>query len=386
MGAGGRARHSWPMVLMLAACVPSTSESGARQVVNEPPVSETIVRAVELLRLGSRDGAGPEVFGRVSFVVADGLGRLYVGDGMAQEIRVFDDGGRFLRSFGQAGEGPGEFLDMLGLAFDATGTAWVWDGRQQRLTAFDTAGTFVRSVQRPWRSTLSPWPGLFADDGSLFDVMVDHRGLTPGQGVTRRFESAVRGYRFDSQLQLRDSLPALVALRTAFAGNHVVPFEGGVVWAFEADGASWFTHGPRYRIARTNAQGDTVLVFTVDVPEVPVTEAEVDSALSAYRLPRGVSAMDEALIPGAKPAIVRLVRLEGGWVGAFPELGPATGRYMDVFTPEGVLRARVDLGSAVALRGPAPYGKDGRLFGVVRDEMDVQYVVAFDLGIPEMRE
>ncbi len=339
---------------------------------------------MEVLRLGSRGGSGPELFGNVSFVVADSRNRLFVADGMAQEVRVFDEAGRFLRSFGQKGEGPGEFLDMKGLTFDAVGMAWVWDWRQQRLTVFDTSGVFVRSVQRPWSSTLSPWPGLWAHDGSLLDVKVDYRGLNPGQRVTRRFDSEVRAYWFDSQLQLRDSLPALVTQRTAFAGNHVVPFESAVVWAFEPDGSSWSSHGPEYRIMRMDAQGDTALVFSVDVPEVPVTAAERDSALAAYPALRGVSPMDPGLIPRAKPAVVRLVRLAPGWVGAFPELGAVTGRYMDVFSPEGELRARVDLGAKVILRGASPYGRDGYLFGVTRDEVDVQYVVVLDLGLPAL--
>ena len=42
------------------------------------------------LRIGAAEGRGPSVFGNVRDLLVDGGGTIYVLDGQAQEVRVFD--------------------------------------------------------------------------------------------------------------------------------------------------------------------------------------------------------------------------------------------------------------------------------------------------------
>lgn len=65
-------------------------------------------RLVEELRIGSMDGEGPELFGNIIGLEVDPLGRIYVADSQAREIRVFDARGHHVRTFGGRGEEPGE--------------------------------------------------------------------------------------------------------------------------------------------------------------------------------------------------------------------------------------------------------------------------------------
>jgi len=358
-----------------------SAESG---VVRSSLTDESVRPATEILRLGRMEGDGPDLFGKVRFIVAD-LGRVFVGDEIAQEVRVFDSDGGFVRTIGQEGEGPGEFQGISGLAFDPEGRAWIWDQLQQRFSVFDTSGTFVRSVPRRWPTFAIPWPGVFSADGSLLDIRADLNGLDPEKRVTRTFQHGGRVIRLDTLMTPMDSLPTVSVQRTAFAGNIIVPFEGGVVSAVEADGSMWFTHGPMYRIMRRDAKGDTTLTFVLDVPPAPVTTQERDSALASIRLPPSFPAMELDLIPKAKPAIIRLVKLGANWVGAFPELGSDTGRFMDVFSPDGHHRGRIDLGTRLVLLRGATYAIRGKLYGVTTDDFDVPFVVVFDLGIPPLK-
>lgn len=51
-------------------------------------------RVIEELRIGTADGTGPDLFGQVTALEMDPAGRIYVLEGQAQELRVFDRDGR----------------------------------------------------------------------------------------------------------------------------------------------------------------------------------------------------------------------------------------------------------------------------------------------------
>lgn len=86
-----------------------------RVVVSNPPPADSPtedrleipeLQLVEELRIGVAEGSGPESFGRIAGLETDPEGRIYVADGLAYEIRVFDRTGRHLLSFGGKGRGP----------------------------------------------------------------------------------------------------------------------------------------------------------------------------------------------------------------------------------------------------------------------------------------
>ncbi len=100
-------------------------------------------RVVEGLRIGTALGEGPESFGSVGSVVVTEAGSLWIVDRLANEIRVFDADGGFVRTVGRSGEGPGEF-GSIGQAYMApNGEIWVEDPRLGRFEIFDTTGTRI---------------------------------------------------------------------------------------------------------------------------------------------------------------------------------------------------------------------------------------------------
>ena len=68
-------------------------------------VRNDFISAQTTLRLGS-DEEGPRMFGYISHADIGPDGNLVVLAGQAQEIRIFDPGGRFVESFGGLGDGP----------------------------------------------------------------------------------------------------------------------------------------------------------------------------------------------------------------------------------------------------------------------------------------
>ena len=64
---------------------------------------------VELVIGSVLDGDPAYLFESVRALARDAEGRIYVADSGSRTVRVFDDGGTHVYSFGGRGEGPGEF-------------------------------------------------------------------------------------------------------------------------------------------------------------------------------------------------------------------------------------------------------------------------------------
>jgi hypothetical protein len=107
-------------------------------------LEERVVEATEEFRIGLADGDPRYLFGTIHGIAVDGESRIWVADGLAGAIKVFDREGEHLFEFGQVGDGPGDFSNPCCLAFDPDGRLWVWsDGdlaRQLRYDVFDVSG------------------------------------------------------------------------------------------------------------------------------------------------------------------------------------------------------------------------------------------------------
>lgn len=70
-------------------------------------------------------------------------GRIYVSDTAAHDIKVFDDGGRLVKTIGRRGEGEGEFNYPTHLAF-ARGDLYVADSLNSRIQVLGAEGDEVK--------------------------------------------------------------------------------------------------------------------------------------------------------------------------------------------------------------------------------------------------
>ena len=140
-------------------------------------------------------GCGVEDVYWASDLACDSTGNVYVADGWLNRISVFDEDGRFLRSWGQQGSGEGQLLGPCGLQFDARDILHVVDGRNHRVQKFTRDGEYDGG----WGSHGngpgqfdSPW-GLTID-GEGFVYVADHRNdrvqkLTPDGEAVQQFGS-----------------------------------------------------------------------------------------------------------------------------------------------------------------------------------------------------
>jgi hypothetical protein len=333
---------------------------------------QTAWRAVEDLRLGTAEGTGPDVFAAPAALEVDALGRLYVLDVQAGQVRVFGADGRHVRSFGGQGAGPGEFAQPMGMALAPDGALWIVDPGNARFSVFDTTGTLRTTVRRASGLAAYPWPGRFDRQGRLWDVSTGSQGINGPPGLLQ-VDPSSGGVR-------PVNLPAFTPAQFNTSRGSVeiaapVPFSPEFVWALDADGRVWSGVTDRYRLRLHEPAGDTVRVMEREAAPVPVAVSERDSVPAQLKwfTDQG-GRVDLSRVPRQKPAFVSIRTDDRGWIWVRPSLPAAEkNASFDVFDPEGRYQGRVDL----------PIQHVDAMPLVVRGD-HIYAVVLSDAGVPQV--
>lgn len=347
-------------------------------------------RLEEELRIGTQMGEGPGAFGRIGALLADSGGRAYVLDTQAREVRVFGPDGAYLRTIGRAGEGPGEFKSPAAMGWGPGGVLRVVDLGNGRVSEFRTTGELEGEHPLPGGFFISPWPGRFEPDGGL--VAPVPRSIDG--------EFSVGLVRYDADMVPGDTLsppdfdgePRMFELPSEDGGGIKagVPYAGGVAWDLDASGTFWVARNTaRYRIDRIGADGDTLVRIERTFAPAAVTRPEVDSAIAGMKwfTDQG-GRVDRSQFPERKPAIVRLWVSSTGHLlvqpttSAFGSGWSAPAELLDVFEPDGRYLTELPLPPGFATAAPRPLFTESHVYAVVRDELDVPYVVRYRLVRP----
>ena len=165
-----RSSTCFAVVVALVGFVVSISACSAAESPTD--AVDTLVGEIDL-EIGQEAGDAPYLFGRVSGLAADADGRIFVADGQADEIRVFNRDGEFVYAFGGAGQGPGELGSPCCLSFGPGGLLWVRDTGNSRYQGFDVGGggwEYRATVAMRQRSPNLYAPLGFDSAGNLVDI------------------------------------------------------------------------------------------------------------------------------------------------------------------------------------------------------------------------
>lgn len=139
----------------------------------EPMYREDVLSLEEELTLGeTREGEEP-VFIGVSGIQVDSRGNIYVLDGRARQVKVFDKDGKHIRSFGRKGQGPGEFQVTNDIVMTPDETIMILDRGNLRLSFFSPEGELLKEV------SASKIPRLFRiypDSDGNYTARINLRG------------------------------------------------------------------------------------------------------------------------------------------------------------------------------------------------------------------
>ncbi|HEY0021612.1 MAG TPA: 6-bladed beta-propeller [Longimicrobium sp.] len=325
---------------------------------------------VEELRIGTADGAGPDMFSGIQALQADPLGRVWVADQSTRELRVFGTDGRHVRTVGRKGGGPGEFEGVMGMSWAADGTLWVADANNNRYTVLDTAGRMVAAHRRESGMMAIPWPGGFDRRGRLHDIV-------PGAN----FRPMV--VRYGPDLKQADTVPIPEHKQASFEivrdgrtrMSVTVPFAPSREWGVSRGGV-WIGSGDAFRVHRLGERGDTVFTIERQYEPVPVTAAERDTALARLKwfTDQG-GKLDASRVPAHKPAFEGFFEDDQGylWVHPYAREGQEGG--YDVFDPSGRYLGHVEMPAATGFVQPVVRGN--LLYAVVLDDDGIAYVARY---------
>lgn len=350
-------------------------------------------QVVEVLRIGRLQGSGPDVFGRVGSVLADDLGRIWIVDQLANEIRVFGSDGQFIRTIGRKGAGPGEFR-RIGRAFPGpSGEVWVEDISLSRWEVFDTAGTRIAGYR--FGSSMPGGMQRFTRDGRF--LVLDGRSGLPDAGP------ALVAYRLGSDRELLPvdtfTLPTLTAIppQVTYSSrdgrariSQPVPFTARPWITLDGDGDLWAADGDgTYAIRRQSLEGDTILIIhrayrPVAIPD-SARERAVEELLDWFStgVPGGIAReeLNLARIPEVYPPFDRGYVSADGALWVRRTLGgndfgfdvfSKEGEYLGLAdTPDGLGRMRIEMITADAV------------YAVDTDSLGVNTVLRLEIRQPE---
>jgi hypothetical protein len=369
------------------------------------PVPDSLVhRLVPELRVGAEDGTPEETFGSVELVFGTRERGLLVYDAQAEEARLFDSTGAFVRRIGAKGGGPGEHGNLNGITQLPDGDWVFWDAPGARLNRYAHDGEFRSSVRLP----ITGWflsDGLRSDAaGRLYAWALLERDSVSGEFLTA-------GYlQLDSTGAARDTVvfpklapePPQLKAQTPDGGSSTIwglPWAGGNESALTPDGGLISGFGVDYVLYSLPAAGRPLRIER-EHAAVPVSDVERSEMRS--QLTQRMKRLDPSWtwtgpdIPSAKPAYRDFrVDLDGRiWVRLYtpgepipqdelpePRPGPnppviRTTRepnLYDVFSADGRYLGRVrPPGKASVLQASG-----NTAWGIDRDASDVSYAVRF---------
>lgn len=330
-------------------------------------------RLAEVARIGAADGDGPEVFSAVVDVTLDPMARAWIAE--RQEIRVFSEQGRHIRTVGRKGAGPAEFRDIAGMQWDTQNRLWVLDSGNARFAIYDTAGVLLETRPREALLTTTPWPGRFDRRGRLYDA--DGGLRTDGSIRTSIIRVSADGKTRD-RFEIPFFQEEVFQITRGDARNRAVtsinvPFTGTQFWALDPEGYVWIANTARYRLERHAFEGGVQNVVQRNATPVPVTRQERERRLDDYRefVQQG-GKIDLSRVPDSYPALHGFLFDDEGHLWVSPITRADEGRVLDVFRLDGSYLGRVAL--PTARRSSPRVIRANRMLVVARDSLDVPTV------------
>ena len=315
---------------------------------------------------------GPDLFGAIYSFDVDAWGRIFVLDDHAQEVRIFNSDGTFVRTVGRKGEGPGEFTQAVSIDLSRNGEIWVMRMGEGRVSIFDTTGAYLRQEQTNtggW--TVKPYPGGF-DAMGRYNVMIQ----SAGSKWMARFDLS---YNPIDTIPIPENPLELEFFETPRTSVSV-PFQGSMRWRFSPAGTVWTLLTARYELTEMTTGGEVLRRVTKDHEPIPVTDEEREEAIENLDWFTSQSGrIDRSKFPKSKPSTASFFIDDEGnlWVEQQVAASDAdnAGHLFDLFDAEGRYLGTLRLPFSLAWSRPVPIGRKGVLYGVTSDEIGVLYVV-----------
>lgn len=403
-------RSVWGVLIFIAACAGGDSSSSAFSVSDSAGVrmvhngggAGPATGVTEILRIGVVDGDEAYQFDRVRAIAVANDGTLFVGNDGSGTVRVFTAHGDFVRSIGRRGRGPGELAGIEHVALLGDTAVAVARSADRQGVVFTRTGDLLYVPAAPTSDAVGYVFGA-GPDGWIERAT---RFRFPGEGAPMAEAGAdvyITGYLWPLDPETGPDTVGAVELKVfrtvvdPVQGPSMIPFGPYPSEGMDGAGRYLITRSADYRIERY-AHGRLTDVITRDVAPVPLGDDVLEQLRAQIRTGEGtqpaefIERQERSLEylwsfnPPHLPPVSRiLVATDGSfwverrdhldplvWRKSYTEPGLEEGRpRWDRYDDEGRFLDQVELPehfAAFAIRG-------NEVTGVLRDELDVEYVV-----------
>ncbi len=360
----------------------------------------------EEVRIGALEGEPDYQFGQVGGVAVDTEGRIFVLDVQAQQIKIYTADGSYEQTIAQRGGGPGELQGAFFVLMAEGDTLLVPDVQNQRINRYAPDGSSLGSFR------------LSLEDGLPLQFRATGSGLLAKQ---------VRPFAFPGQPEIENPMDRIERFAAdgsvldtlmTFESGETFRLTGGApefniyspepTWDISDEGKLYFAINDDYRVKAFTAGGELERIITKPFEKAPVTERDKEAMLGFME-----RAWKDAGVPAQAleqlrnvvhfgehfPAFASVVAGPAGtiWVQhikttadlsddeyeSFNPIEDTGGSEWDVFDAAGRYLGVVEMPHRFTPR----LIRGERIYGVWRDELDVQYVTRLRvIGIQEYRE
>lgn len=391
---GGRLLCYLALLLLVPGCGGSTDGRAGTDVPRLALENE--------LRIGSPDD--PEYsFGWFRSLVVGPDAHIYTLHPEEQVIREHDASGRLVRKIGGEGEGPGEFKSAGAMGFLAD-TLWVFDYGAYRLSYFDgSTGELIDSRRVPVDFGDGPDDDPPRPSGLLPDGTMLARTMAWSQRVASGEITEMVQFRWTRDGELIDTLAVQPLVNTtwevkppdgSYRSYMQQPFARAAIVRIssyrpeivrvERDPPEGVE--PFFRVIKTTFDGDTVFDRSFPYDPVPIPPSVVDSLVDLRAQGMGERAeypiaeirewaRSGLYVPETFPPVEGAVPgMDGSvWLQLTDDGGPLTWFGL---APDGHTIGAVDASQRFRLLAAT----SDRWWGVETDELDVPYIVRYDVG------
>jgi hypothetical protein len=266
-------------------------------------------------------------FSEVYSFVVDDSGTIYALDFKDRKIKVFDEAGHFVRSFGEHGQGPGE-LDMpAGIHLTPDNKLIIEDATARKLVYFTLEGTYIKHIS-------------LADRMALVSLLMDHEGNFMGR------EMMVEGEKLFFEIKKLDpELKSLFPLdKIEFSipapgsGNKMNLMDMLSAYQFDSSGNIYYSRNLDYEIKVYTPEGEHFKSIKKDYDPQKITEKDIEEMLERIPDMGAVNVREMFEFPKIFPPFQSFTLDEDGRIFVRTwEKGKNKGEYIfDVFDTEGV--------------------------------------------------
>jgi len=194
---------------------------------------------------------------------------IYVCDFKANNIKVYNSFGKFVKIIGREGQGPGEFKNPLGLSI-ANKRLIVWDAGNRRLNTFTTNGQFIKF------NIISKSNGLPNKIRSLpnGDFVIESiktyyfNNEKPQESIIEIFSPDLERRRIVYKKEFWENKFILEPMRSIVPQ----PFSSRIHWDVSPDGKIIIGYSDKYSLEIHDVTTETVTEFNYDFKPIKITD------------------------------------------------------------------------------------------------------------------